>query len=174
MDQQKTGRFLRELRGEKSLTQEQLAEILGVSNRSVSRWENGVTMPDLDLLIQTAELFGVEIGEILDGERKNESMDKEAETLLKIADYSNTEKESFSKRLHWVLLAGLACMAVYIVVNFAGLMEVQPCGAAADAALGMVAGALITGVVITSRYGARLRAAKKRLWRRVTQRGREE
>lgn len=49
MDQKKIGAFLRELRSEKHMTQEQLAEILGVTNRSISRWENGVNMPDFDL-----------------------------------------------------------------------------------------------------------------------------
>ena len=52
MDQTKIGHFLKELRGTKKLTQEQLAEFLGVSNRSISRWENGVNLPDLSLLIQ--------------------------------------------------------------------------------------------------------------------------
>ena len=51
MDQQKVGRHLAEKRKEKSLTQAQLAEILGVSDRSVSRWENGVTMPDVSLFL---------------------------------------------------------------------------------------------------------------------------
>lgn len=54
MDQQKTGLFLKKLRHEKSVTQMELAERLGVSNRSVSRWENGTTMPDFDLLIELA------------------------------------------------------------------------------------------------------------------------
>lgn len=49
MDQKKIGAFLRELRSEKHMTQEQLAEILGVTNRSISRWENGVNMPDFAL-----------------------------------------------------------------------------------------------------------------------------
>ncbi len=66
MNQQKVGQFLKELRSQKALTQEQLAERLGVSNRSVSRWENGVTMPDFDLLIQMAKIYDVEVGEILD------------------------------------------------------------------------------------------------------------
>ena len=57
MDQKKIGYFLRKLRNEKGLTQEQFAEIIGVSNRSVSRWENGVNMPDFDLLMQIAEYF---------------------------------------------------------------------------------------------------------------------
>lgn len=100
MNQQKVGKFLKELRNKKALTQEQLAEMLGVSNRSISRWENGVTMPDFDLLIQMAKFYDVEIGEILEGERKCENMNKHTEeTLLKIADYNNTEKEFLSQKI---------------------------------------------------------------------------
>ena len=50
MNQRKIGNFIAELRKEKNMTQEQLAEKLGVSNKSISRWENGVTMPDYSLL----------------------------------------------------------------------------------------------------------------------------
>ena len=75
MNQQKVGRFLKTLRSEKSITQEELAEKLGVSNRSISRWENGITMPDFDLLIELAKYYEIEVGEILDGERKDKSMD---------------------------------------------------------------------------------------------------
>ncbi len=70
MDQQKTGLFLKKLRHEKSVTQMELAERLGVSNRSVSRWENGTTMPDFDLLIEHAQYYDVEVEELLDGERR--------------------------------------------------------------------------------------------------------
>ena len=51
MNQKKVGHFLKELRNEKKFIQEELAEKLGVSNQSISRWENGVTMPDFDLII---------------------------------------------------------------------------------------------------------------------------
>lgn len=94
MDMQKIGNFLKELRKEKGLTQEQLAEILGVAGRTVSRWETASTMPDLSILIQLAEYYDVEIKEILDGERRNDTMDKELkETLEKVADYSEMEKK---------------------------------------------------------------------------------
>ena len=94
MDTMKIGEFLKELRKEKGLTQEQLAEILLVSGRTVSRWETGTNMPDLSVLIQMAEFYGVEIKEILDGERKSEIMDKELkETLSKVADYNKLEKK---------------------------------------------------------------------------------
>ena len=72
MDQQKIGTFLKQLRQERQLTQENLAEIMCVTNRSVSRWENGVNLPDLPTLIQLADFYGVELRELLDGERKPE------------------------------------------------------------------------------------------------------
>ena len=98
MDAKKIGTFLRELRKEKGLTQEQLAEVLNVSGRTVSRWETGTNMPDLSVLIQIAEFYEVEVKEILDGERKGEIMDKELkETLSKVADYNSMEKEKVLK-----------------------------------------------------------------------------
>lgn len=71
MDTKKIGEFLKILRKEKGLTQEQLAEILYVSGRTVSRWETGNNMPELSVLIQMAEFYGIEIKEILNGERKS-------------------------------------------------------------------------------------------------------
>lgn len=167
MDQQKTGKFLKELRKKKGITQEQFAEMLGVSNRSVSRWENGVTMPDFDLLIQMAKYYDVEIGEILDGERKSEYMDKQAEeTLLKIADYNNSDKESFSKKIHYVFIVGLMCMIVYMVIDIAGLSDVQPYESIVDAVLGLLLGGLLTGTLYSSRYITKIKAAKMRLFKR--------
>ena len=55
MDLQKIGTFLKDHRKEKGLTQEQLAETLNVSRRTVSRWETGSNMPDLDLLMEISE-----------------------------------------------------------------------------------------------------------------------
>ena len=57
MDQKKTGQFLKTLRKEKQITQEALAEILHVSNRTVSRWETGSNMPDISLLVELAEFY---------------------------------------------------------------------------------------------------------------------
>ena len=92
MDQKKIGSFLRELRNEKNLSQEQLAEEFGVSSRSISRWENGNTMPDISIIIELADFYDVDIREIIHGERKSENMDKELkDTLVTVADYTNNE-----------------------------------------------------------------------------------
>ena len=86
MDQMKIGSFLKELRKEKGMTQEQLAEQLNTSNRSVSRWETGNNLPDLSMLIILAEYYDVDVREIIDGKRKSENMNEEVkETLEKVA-----------------------------------------------------------------------------------------
>ena len=70
MDQKKIGGFLKELRKEKGITQEQLAEKFYVSSRTVSRWENGNNMPDLDILIEISDYYEIDLRDILNGERK--------------------------------------------------------------------------------------------------------
>ena len=99
MNQVKIGEFLRELRKGKGLTQEQLAEQFNTSRRSVSRWETGSNMPDVGLLIEIADFFDVDIREIIDGERKSENMDKENETLKKVAEYADAEKFKLKKKV---------------------------------------------------------------------------
>lgn len=100
MNQQKTGEFLKHLRKEKGLTQEQLAEKFYVSFRTVSRWETGSNMPDLQILIELADFYDVNIREIIDGERKSETMDKETkDTLNKVAEYTSLENKKLRKRL---------------------------------------------------------------------------
>lgn len=64
MDQIKIGTFIKELRKEKGLTQEQLAEILNVSGGTVSRWETGTNMPDISLLASMADTLGVNTSRI--------------------------------------------------------------------------------------------------------------
>ncbi len=101
MDQKKIGSFLRELRTEKSLTQEKLAEKLNVSGRTVSRWENGNNMPDLSIIVELADFYDIDIRELLNGERKSEKMNEDLkETLDAVAQYSAAEKEKIKKELN--------------------------------------------------------------------------
>ena len=118
IDQIKIGGFLRELRKEKELTQEQLAEKFGVSSRSVSRWENGNTMPELSVLVELADYYKVDIKEIIDGERKSEIMEKEQkETLRKVADYAEVEKKLVVKRRCIVTFVGTLMFAMSIMIG---------------------------------------------------------
>ena len=147
MDQQKTGQFLKMLRSQKSITQAELAEVLGVSNRSISRWENGTTMPDFDLVIELAKYYEVEVGEILDGERKDKMDSKTEETMLKIADYNNVEREFFSKRMCIMFAMAFIGMIVFAVIDIAGLERTQPYATIVSIAWGYVGGALLTGLL---------------------------
>ena len=118
MDQYKTGEFLKQLRKDKGLTQEQLAERFYVSSRTVSRWETGSNLPDLNMLIELAEFYDVDIREIIDGERKSEIMDNETrDTLKKVAEY--TEQENKKVRKNMIdMLAGSAILLIFCSVLF--------------------------------------------------------
>ena len=70
VDQVKIGNFLKKLRKEKGITQEQLAEILNVSGRTVSRWETGNNMPDISILVDIADYYDISIPEIISGKEK--------------------------------------------------------------------------------------------------------
>lgn len=65
MEQQKIGNFINSCRNEKRLTQAQLAEALGVSDKSISRWENGRTMPDMSLYEPICKALDIQISELL-------------------------------------------------------------------------------------------------------------
>ena len=115
MDQVKIGAFLKELRNDNNLTQEQLAEKFGVSQRSVSRWENGNTMPDISILIELADYYEVDLREILNGERKMDDMKEDLkETLEMVADYTAAEKETILKKTYNYSVA----LCVIILLEF--------------------------------------------------------
>ena len=118
MDQKKIGSFLKELRKEKGLTQEQLAERLKVSSRSVSRWETGNNMPDLSILVELSDFYNLDIKEIIDGERKSENMEKETkDTLLKVAEYSQLEKKMMKRKILIFTIVAVVLMVVALILE---------------------------------------------------------
>jgi transcriptional regulator with XRE-family HTH domain len=164
MDLVKVGAFLQTLRKEKGLTQEQLAEQVGVARRTVSRWETGSNMPDLDILLELADFYSVDLREILDGERKSEQMNEELkETVLQVADYSNEEKARLLKRMHWMFIAGLIGFIVFLVITLLGLDTVSPYEGIGSFGLGIAFGMIVIGVIFTSRYASKIREFKMRL-----------
>ncbi len=125
MNQRKIGEFLRELRKEKGITQEQAAEHFGVAGRTISRWETGSNMPDLSLLIELASFYDVEVGEILDGERKSENMindnvnNEMKETLEKVAGY-NEAIQAKSMKIGVISLSAVS-LALMIMTMIKGM-----------------------------------------------------
>lgn len=121
MDQIKIGSFLKELRKEKGITQEQLAEALNVSNRTVSRWETGSNMPDISILVDIADYYDISIPEIINGERKSETMNKEERELAKtMSDYATIEKENIFKEMKVQSIIGLCALIIYLILHETG------------------------------------------------------
>lgn len=123
MDQIKIGALLKDLRKEHNLTQEEIAGKFGVSQRSVSRWENGNTMPDISILIELADFYNVDLREILNGERKAEKMNEDMkETLVMVADYTKEEKKKIAKSIGAKICV---CAAAFIILAVIMLFHLE-------------------------------------------------
>ena len=167
MNQEKIGKFLKELRKQKGLTQEQIAEKFHVSNRTISRWENGNNMPDLDILIEISDYYEVDLREILNGERKSENMNKEMEeTVLQAVDYTNTEMERCNKRVRICNGIAMLLVSTYTIMKDSSLYDNPTVMIGLDIGLGFAVGMLLVGLLYSSRYGARIRAFKHRLMKK--------
>ena len=110
MDQEKIGKFIAELRKEKNITQEQLAEKLGVTSKSISRWENGRTMPDYTLLKDLCNELDININELLSGEKikENDYVNKSEENLIKL-------RKQIDKRKKLLTIISYIFMAIIII-----------------------------------------------------------
>ena len=119
MNQDKTGKFIAECRKQKNLTQEQLSEILGVSSKSVSRWENGKTLPDYAILDSLCNALGISINEFYYGEKMLEQDFKHlSEQNLRLYF-----REEYRKRLiyKFAALGGIMGILIFIIVQLAFL-----------------------------------------------------
>jgi len=114
MDQVKIGKFLKELRINKGLTQEDVANKFYVSSRSVSRWENGVNLPDVSLLIEIADFYEVDVREIIEGEKNNKMNEDNKDVAKKVAAYAKDETERSWSRIIFVSIAA----AVLLILSF--------------------------------------------------------
>ena len=86
MDQIKTGKFIAGLRKEKGLTQAQIAEMLNITDRAISKWETGKSMPDSSIMLELCGILGITVNELLSGERieMNDFENKANENLLEL------------------------------------------------------------------------------------------
>lgn len=167
MDQEKIGRFLKQLRQENGLTQEQLAEQLGINARTVSRWETARTMPDFALLVELGRRYGVTMDELLNGERRESgTRNGEEETMKKVMDYTEQEKRFLARRLNRCFAFGAAVLAAALLLQTAEPENVF-CQAMAGLGQGGALGMLLVGVLMTSRMGPRLLAAKQKLFQKI-------
>ncbi len=100
MDQIKTGKFIAELRKANNLTQQQLGDKIGVTNKTISRWENGNYMPDIEMLQILSQEFKVSVNELLSGQKLNDeefrkSADENIVAVSKQSAFSFADKKKY-------------------------------------------------------------------------------
>lgn len=120
MNQTKIGEFLQQLRKDKNLTQQEVAEIFFVSRECVSKWERGISIPDPQQLINVSKFYNVTINEILYGEYENESNRENInETPAKILKVSKEERNKLTYRfIIFILILSLTFFITYFVNNY--------------------------------------------------------
>ena len=165
MDQIKIGKFIAALRKEKGMTQEQLGQKLGVTNKTVSRWENGNYMPDVETLLMLSKEFGVSMNELAAGERLAaedfvETADCNLAAALNNSVFTLKEKLEFFKRkwkrehLSIMIVCAVAWLGLLIALK---LQNVEP------ALLG-AAGGLLAMLFYTVLYNRMMAYAEKRAY----------
>lgn len=123
LNQEKTGKFIAEMRRKQNLTQKQLAEQIGVSDKTVSKWETGRSMPDNAILLDICLILDISVNELLSGEKFPEEryVDKAEENMLELVK----ESEYHKKKGNWLFFGTvfsffmlvMACVSVVLSVG---------------------------------------------------------
>ncbi len=126
MDQIKSGKFIAECRKKNNLTQMQLAEKLNITDRAISKWENGKAMPDSSIMLDLCNELKISVNELLSGEViKMETYNQKAEELLlKMAqEKKNTDKELLNLEIFIGILVSIIFIACVFVASFVNMQD---------------------------------------------------
>lgn len=131
IDKAAFGVFLAERRKEKGFTQKELAEKLFVSDKAVSKWERGLSLPDVSLLIPLAEILGVSVSELLEGRRLDDGAGLDAEQVDKLVkkaitlsgDSPEKQKEKRRKAALIFTVCAAAALAEMLLILHSGRMD---------------------------------------------------
>lgn len=139
MDTIKVGNFLKDLRKEKGLTQEMLGAQIGVTNKTISRWENGNYLPPIECLNLLSDYYGVSINEIISGHRISaEQLPVEAEKNLK--EVLEISESNFKKTEKYLTLTMV--LSALIAVAIISLLPTKVIGSTISILLFILVGAL--------------------------------
>ncbi len=123
MDMQKVGTFLAELRKERNLTQDELGEQIGVTNKTVSRWENGNYLPPVEMLQILSKLFDVSINELLSGVRLDEKHYKENAEEYIVTDLMKKRNEAKKRLTVSCIVALITILAGLSIILLSALLS---------------------------------------------------
>lgn len=116
MDQIKIGKFISECRKEKGYTQVKLAEKLGITNRAVSKWETGKSLPDASVMIELCELLGINVNELLTGEKVS------AENYKRKAEENMVEMVKKNKKAKAEIIITLLIIISIVIDSVTGMI----------------------------------------------------
>lgn len=154
MNNEKMAQFISELRKQKSMTQRDLAEQLGVTDKAVSKWERGLSCPDISLLQKLSSILGINVAELLNGERTEVSapeVEVMVETTLKYADAATKTVIDRSKGWKYVAIVSIiSLLSIFVlyICNISideGIVLGIPIWLALFVWLAAILGAYITG-----------------------------
>lgn len=127
MDTKKIGCFLKHLRLENNMTQEQLGDKIGVTNKTISRWENGNYMPPVECLLLLSDIYQISINDILSGEYVSSEKIKEKadENLTMVLEDLEQENIKFEKKMLWILaISTLLTIGIIVLLPLKGIKDV--------------------------------------------------
>ena len=134
MDNLKLGNFIKNLRKEKNMTQKDLAKKIGLTDKAISKWERGLSFPDITILNSLAEVFDVDVSEILNGERginkiSNEDIEKKIEEAVEKVTLKKEKRErriKLFKKISGIISS--VVFTIFIVIQCVYLFFLQPKG----------------------------------------------
>lgn len=118
MNQEKIGKFIASVRKEKNITQNELAEKLGVSDRTIGNWENGRNMPDVSLFKPLCESLDISLNDLLSGEKVSDNCYHERleENIINAIDYSNKKIEKNNNVITFIFII-LCILSSFTVIS---------------------------------------------------------
>ena len=124
MNQTKTGRFIAAMRKEQNLTQRQLADLLRISDKTVSKWETGNGLPEVSLMLPLCEVLHITVNELLHGERLTGS-DYRQKAEEVIMDFVKEREESKRNLILSCIVAFLTILSGCTLVTVSGLLAME-------------------------------------------------
>ena len=146
MDQIKIGKFIASMRKEQSMTQRQLADVLNISDKTVSKWECGNGMPEVALMLPLCEVLRINVNELLSGERLD-GADYQRKAEENMMELVREREESKKKIILAVVVCVLTILSGVTIILVSGLLEASGLPDAARLAAAVVVGAIVAGVL---------------------------
>ena len=117
MDQIKIGRFIANCRKQKNLTQMQLSEKLGITDKAISKWERGIAMPDTSIMLELCDILGINVNELLSGEKISmENNQKNEQLLLDMAKELERKNKTIWSSMWAIMIVSITALIAGIFI----------------------------------------------------------